>query len=230
MASDVYLIRKVGGQWAKYTAVTGLKLTGAVSSYAGVTGVASTDVITVTGSALVNGDSITFTSLTGGLGITVNTKYYVIAASGATFQISSNQGGALINFTTNITAATVLVQTDELYVWSSEFRDIFTATTPLIASGPASPGGSVAAASAIKYTDPVVITPGNGAVVPSTFESITATPFATTSDEINHWQLRQTYLSRTHWVFDRGVSIAPRFLYATWADGDIIADNPPEEA
>lgn len=48
----------------------------------------------------------------------------------------------------------------------------------------------------------------------------------TVSDEVAHHDLRQTQLDITHWKIDRGASFIPRYIYATWADGDTWADYP----
>lgn len=55
------------------------------------------------------GDAIVFTALTGGAGLVVGRRYYVIAANLAatTFQVALTPGGAAIDFTTNITAGSV---------------------------------------------------------------------------------------------------------------------------
>lgn len=73
----------------------------------GVTSVAATDIITKTAHGLVAGDRITFYSLTGGAGLVTGTAYYVIATNLAanTFMVSATSGGATVNHTTNITAA-----------------------------------------------------------------------------------------------------------------------------
>ena len=79
-----------------------------------ITGVASTDVITVPGASanaphnFRNGDRVWFPALTGGTGLTAGTTdYYVIGATATTFQVSLTPGGAAVNFTTDITAGTV---------------------------------------------------------------------------------------------------------------------------
>jgi hypothetical protein len=80
----------------------------AVVAFTGITGNASTDIITVTGSAFTNGQRVRFSALTGGGGLNTTTNYFVIAASGETFQLSTTEGGSFVNFTTNITAGTLL--------------------------------------------------------------------------------------------------------------------------
>jgi len=86
---------------------SGLIIDDAIVSFA-VTGDATTDVITATGSAFANNQPVRFTTLTGGTGLNTTTNYYVINASGATFQVSTSEGGAASLFTTNITAGTLL--------------------------------------------------------------------------------------------------------------------------
>lgn len=74
------------------------------------TGVAATNLITNADHGLVAGDAVQFTSLTGGAGITAAITYYVIA-SGLTaddFKISTTAGGAELDFTTDITEATLI--------------------------------------------------------------------------------------------------------------------------
>lgn len=58
---------------------------------------------------LVEGDVIRFSSLTGGSGLSTGTNYYVIATNltATTFMVSLSQGGAPVDFTTDITAGTV---------------------------------------------------------------------------------------------------------------------------
>ena len=87
---------------------SGLVVDDTIISFTSITGVASTDIITATGSAFANGQPIRFTSLTGGTGLNTTTNYYVINVSGATFQVSTSLGGGASLFTTNITAGTLL--------------------------------------------------------------------------------------------------------------------------
>jgi hypothetical protein len=86
-----------------------------VNLYTSVTGIASTDIITVVGHSFANGDTVAFSSLTGGTGLSANSKYFVVSVSGNTFQLSLTSGGAAINFTTDITAGTIT----NYAVWST---------------------------------------------------------------------------------------------------------------
>ena len=86
---------------------SGLIVEDTIESFA-VTGVASTDIITATGSAFANGQPVRFTSLTGGTGLNTTTNYYVINVSGATFQVSTSVGGLASLFTTDITVGTLV--------------------------------------------------------------------------------------------------------------------------
>lgn len=73
-----------------------------------VTGVAATDVITDTGHAYVANTPIVFTALTGGAGLTTGTVYFVRnPVAGVSYELSATSGGALLNFTTDISAGTV---------------------------------------------------------------------------------------------------------------------------
>lgn len=115
--------------------------------------------------------------------------------------------------------------TDEIEVWSSEYRDIFTPIgLYLTASG--GMGASAATMTAIKATNIAVTS--SGGINPTTI--VTGTAVATDSDEIAHENLRQTKLPRTAWKFDFGAAVAPRYAYAFVELGDIIANNPPETA
>jgi len=76
----------------------------------GITGTASTDVLTLTGHGLLAGDLVRFTALTGGTGLATATDYYVRDVTTDTFKLAATSAGAAINFTTDITAATLLPQ------------------------------------------------------------------------------------------------------------------------
>lgn len=212
MASTLYLIRR-DQQWARYDAVTALDLTGSIQFRGSITGSQSTDIITMSGSTPVNGMQVWFTALTGGLGLILNAPYYVVSASGATFKVAASVGGAAINFTTEITAGAAILMADELHVWSGEFRDQFAST-----SASNENGESLGWANGFRQ---------EGVTFVATGTSLVTQIVPRLSDEVNHVPLRQTWLNKTHWRFDRGGSAEPRYLYATWADGDIIADNPP---
>ena len=79
----------------------------AVGSFS-CTGVASTDVITAVGHNFTTNQYVRFLSLTGGSGLSINTNYYVRDISGDTFKVSSSSGGSAVNFTTDITAGTIV--------------------------------------------------------------------------------------------------------------------------
>lgn len=87
---------------------SGLVVEDTIVSFTSITGTASDDVITATGSAFANGQPIRFTALTGGTGLNTTTNYFVINVAGATFQVSTSLGGGASLFTTNITAGTLL--------------------------------------------------------------------------------------------------------------------------
>ena len=86
---------------------SGLIVDDAVVPYS-VTGDAATDVITATGHIYTADQTVIFSAITGGTGLAANTVYFVRNPSGNTFQLSTTSGGAAINFTTNITAGTVI--------------------------------------------------------------------------------------------------------------------------
>ena len=210
------------------------------TAYASITGVASTNIVTVTGATLADGQILTLSAKTGGSGLSLGVGYYIINASGATGQLSLTPGGSVVALSTNITAGAGIVSQPELSVWSSEYRDIFGNTTNLFAglgidtelpSGVPLVGASTFSASV--------------AVIPSSFTggglttsvlggegglSVRGTSdlSTSTSDEIAHEPLRQNFLKKSFWKFDRGASAAPRYLYAEYMQGDQILDNPPE--
>lgn len=73
-----------------------------------VTGSQATDVITDTGHSYGANAPIVFSAITGGAGITVGTVYFVRnPVAGVSYELSATSGGALLNFTTDITAGTV---------------------------------------------------------------------------------------------------------------------------
>jgi hypothetical protein len=86
---------------------SGLIVDDAVVPYS-VTGDAATDVITATGHIYTANQTVIFSAITGGTGLSANTVYFVRNPSGNTFQLSTTSGGAAINFTTNITAGSVI--------------------------------------------------------------------------------------------------------------------------
>lgn len=233
-AGTVYLIRRTNGTFAKYADALSVSLTGQTAAYGSVSGSATADTITVPGSAFLVGYSVTFTSLLPGegAGLTTGVKYYIVNVSGTSYKLATNQSGSVIDITTDITVAAILVQTDELLVWSTEYRDIFAGLGVQGASEPKSQSG-------VSYNAPFGAPQGYGIyadpnqgitteLVASGIGSVAylaGQPKATVSDEVGHNPLRQTFLPRTHWKFT--MSTGPSPLYATWADGDIIANNPP---
>jgi len=69
------------------------------------TGVASTDVITCTGNTFANNLPVRFLSLTGGAGLSANTRYFVRELSGADFKLSTT---ALFSGVTGVAATDVI--------------------------------------------------------------------------------------------------------------------------
>lgn len=109
-----------------------------------------------------------------------------------------------------------------LEVWSTEFRDIFQSSVEMTTGSAGLAPGPLAG----KATVPGLATSIQGS---TTLSSATITPAVSpTSDEVAHEDLRQTLLKGTFWKFDRGTSANPRYLYAEYQEGDIIADNPPQ--
>lgn len=78
------------------------------------TGTASTNVFSSTSHGLVVGSRVVFTALTGGTGLATNTVYYVIAGglTSDAFKLSLAEGGDEVDFTTDVTVATVYTGTN----------------------------------------------------------------------------------------------------------------------
>jgi hypothetical protein len=230
-SSDLYLYRK-DRRWQKVSKVQEVSLTGGQTAYASVTGVASTNVVTITGASLANGMLVNFTSLSGGSGLSAGVGYYVIDASGATCKLALTQGGSAIDFTTDITAGSVIVSIDEMRVWSSEFRDTFSDTG---ASWYAYDSGVLTSWQLVDGQAGVSVLPNSldptfftGIVPYDKTQVVASAVTASITDEKAHVPLRQSVLNRTFWKFDRGSSVSPRYLYAEYVQGDQIFDNPPE--
>ena len=219
MASNIYLIRKNGNpRSVQYTQVENVYLSGMRTAYAAVSGNAGTGVVTITGSTIANGMQIIFTSLTGGSGVSTGVAYFAVSSSGATCQLATTEGGSAIALGTNITAGSVIVVAQQMRVWSSEYRDIFTPDgIQLLSAGVSTPGFTTMTAATV--TD-VTITGSSPPVINGTIGT-------SDSDEIGHHPLRQTFVNRSFWVFDLGSSHQPRYLYAEYQPGDVIANNAP---
>lgn len=71
-----------------------------------VTATASTDLVNSTSHGLVVGDSVVFTALTGGAGLTVDVPYFVTWKDANTFKVSLAKGGTAVDITTDASAAT----------------------------------------------------------------------------------------------------------------------------
>lgn len=229
MATDLFLIRK-NQTFAKYSQVEGISLTSSTTyATSGITGNATTNFLTGTIAAPAAGSLVYFSALTGGTGLSTNQMYYVLSPSGNDFKLTETPGGSEVNFSSNVTAATMTVLADdEIKVWSSEYRDMFATqgsvdggvqSTFPIASQFSFPGiGAGTASTDVAYVSGIA----SGA-------DATFTPTVSVmSDEAAHAPLRQTLLKRTHWKFDMGATITPRYLYASWQDGDTIANNAPD--
>ena len=107
--------------------------------------------------------------------------------------------------------------TDEIEMWSAEYRDIFSSSAQVPVKGNVT-GGGVAAGG---YSGP-----GTFSIATTDTQSCVPTSIAA-SDEVAHEDLRQTKLPQTMWKFDFGAAVAPRYTYAFMEKGDIIANNPP---
>lgn len=81
---------------------------------------AATDDIIDTSSShgFASGDTVRFTSLTGGSGLTTATDYFVVATSlgSTTFRVAATRGGAALGFSTDITAGVVVKVANYLWI------------------------------------------------------------------------------------------------------------------
>lgn len=238
MATDIYLYRK-DRRWQKASKVIEVTMTGNQTAYASITGVASTNIVTVTGATLADGQILTLSAKTGGSGVSLGVGYYIINASGAAGQLSLTPGGSVVALSTNITAGAGIVSQPELSVWSSEYRDIFGNTTDLFAGLGTNSAGGAPFASSTTFSAAAAVIPSSftgGSLTSATVGtyagglSVRGTSDLSTaiSDEISHYPLRQNLLNKSFWKFDRGGSVSPRYLYAEYLQGDQILDNPPE--
>lgn len=104
-ANRLYVHNGIAATHQYYVYATNTAPTWASTS---VTGVAATDVISDTGHTYVNGTPLIFATLTGGAGLSAGVPYFVVnAVAGVSYQLSLTTGGAAINFTTDITSATI---------------------------------------------------------------------------------------------------------------------------
>lgn len=72
------------------------------------TAAASTDLISIAAHGLKADDQVIFTALTGGLGLQLDTAYFVLAAglTAGAFAVSTRPSGTAVDITTNATAVT----------------------------------------------------------------------------------------------------------------------------
>lgn len=78
------------------------------SSGLSVTGTASSDLIHAATHGLPAGLPVKFSALTGGSGLSAGPTYYVVNPLADSLQLATSAGGSVINFTTNITSATLV--------------------------------------------------------------------------------------------------------------------------
>ena len=136
-----------------------------------VTATAATDLVNSTAHGLVLGDSIVFTALTGGAGLTINTPYYVSGTVAAnTFQVATAKGGTPIDITTDASAATAykltpltmaMLNTALQRVWDNGGLD---QTTTLLVNSSQKIATSMAYANAYLKASPVAGNVGGVAV------------------------------------------------------------------
>lgn len=217
-ATDMYLCRKNGNpRYIKYSGVIAIDVTGAQQVYSSVTGDAATDTLTIVNHTLQNGYAVFFQSIDGGAGLSINTTYWVISASGNTLKLSLTPGGSAVNFTTDITSGVLICSNNEIFVWSAAFRDIFSTnlTSPSVVwNGPA-------------FATLLNSSQSTGGV--STPSELIITPtYGDKSDEVAHIQLRQSALRKSFWRFNLGADATPPYGYAEILDGDVIANNAPQ--
>jgi hypothetical protein len=103
-----------------------------------ITGNAGTDVITATGHNFVTNQAVSFPTLTGGTNLNVFTRYFVRdVVAGTSFKVSTTIGGGAVDFTTNITAGTVISAASLVLTQGSQYglESIATAAPTNTAAG-----------------------------------------------------------------------------------------------
>lgn len=214
MASELYLIRK-DGRFAKFSKVETVELTSG-RLQAVFTGSITSTTLTVT--AVSSGTIRVGMALTSSGTISSGTTIVALGTGTGgtgTYLVSPSQ-------TRDSATLTGTGDTDSMTVWSSEFRDV--GFTPTLATGSGISDADRLGALNVYITETAVVTASGIGEYPQVG---TGAAKARLPDNIAHEPLRQSLLFRTHWKFDRGASSAPRYLFATWERGDVIADNPP---
>jgi hypothetical protein len=218
MASELYLIRK-DGRFAKFSKVEAVELT------------SGKFLAVFTGS--ITGTTLTVTAVSSGtirVGMALSSSGTI--SSGTTIAaLGTGTGGTgtyIVNLSQTRASATLTgaVDTDSMLVWSSEFRDLGFA--PTLGTRDITTDNGFIAASPLYMQETGSVSASSAGTNPANQPQMSPTNArARQPDNISHHPLRQSLLFRTHWQFDRGASSAPRYLYATWERGDVIADNPP---
>lgn len=108
------------GLWSASTAGTfaGMGANGGATQFAYTSTLASPAVFTAPGSAYSNGQTVVLFPAAGatiGGGFTVGTIYFVVSASGATFQLAATSGGTAINGSVNAGSGLVQAITTETF-------------------------------------------------------------------------------------------------------------------
>jgi hypothetical protein len=119
-----------------------------------VRGDASTNEVISTGGphGLVNGDVVVFSSKTGGSGVELFTKYFVVQSSGTDrFKLSRTAGGAVVPLGSAVLAPSVLVKQPPPAVQSS----LCSGTNPFGAVGAFAPPGTFTLEDGTTYSGPV---------------------------------------------------------------------------
>lgn len=73
----------------------------------GLTGQNSDDLFDSVAHGLQDAQAVTFTSLTGGSGLSLTTTYYVVSSEDDTFQLATSVGGTAVSFGSDVTDATL---------------------------------------------------------------------------------------------------------------------------
>lgn len=106
---NVHFVTLGGTRAVAQADILSLGADGTVGKQVSVTGAtieADDDTVTKVAHGLVNGDTLKFTTLTGGAGLSTSTLYYVVNKTDDTFQLSLSAGGAAVNVTTDYSVAT----------------------------------------------------------------------------------------------------------------------------
>ena len=85
--------------------INSTKITAVADVIAAGATISDDDFVNVANHGLSNGNSVVFSSLVGGVGLNLETRYYVVSSETNRFKVSTSSGGSPVNVTTSYTSA-----------------------------------------------------------------------------------------------------------------------------